>query len=110
MKTILRYLWRDKVDLILWIIITTMLIVYMASGGEKNFTGMLLIVSGYIFYAMFRFGVYTDKWRKAQEGWDQCIKDHQECNETLEEALKTGQQAQDNFEELKRLMDGMVKK
>ena len=75
MKTILRYLWRDKVDLIIFLL-TIAAVVQIGFFG-KDFTPGFAILALYCFGVMHRLGTFTD-----------IIKDQQRQIEELQNANK----------------------
>jgi len=58
MKTILRYLWRDKVDLIMFIL--TIAAVVQVGFIGKDLTPGFAVLALYCFGVMHRIGTFTD--------------------------------------------------
>ena len=59
MKTLLKYLWRSKVDLSIWIFTLTVFFQWFAVGKDLTYSFIIMIL--YVFGVMIRFGVYTDR-------------------------------------------------
>lgn len=59
MKRILKYFWRNKVDLILLVVTVELLVAHFITG--KDFSQFLLIMAGYVCGTIIRVGTLTDK-------------------------------------------------
>jgi len=55
---VIRYLYRDIVDLLMWLVTIGMLVTHFVTG--KDVSGFLWILIFYVFYAMFRLGTFWE--------------------------------------------------
>ena len=58
MPKAIRYLYRDIVDLLMWVVTVGMLVAYLGFGWDTN--GWLWVLVFYMYYAMFRLGTFWE--------------------------------------------------
>jgi len=122
MKTIFRYLTRDKVDLIMFLVTLGFLIRFFILGdfsksgieeqvAEGNHTGWLFVLVGYLFYAMIRFGVFTDRIMKQdQEILSLNLQTQEKNNLIVELVKKYGLKEDDKMKFTQKLNQAFTKK
>lgn len=54
----IRYIYRDIVDMLMWLVTIGMLVAYF--GFNKDTNGFLWVLIFYIYYAMFRLGTFWE--------------------------------------------------
>jgi len=122
MKTIFRYLTRDKVDLIMFLVTLGFLIRFFILGdfsksgieeqvAEGNHSGWLFVLVGYLFYAMFRFGVFTDRiMRQDQEILKLNLQIQDNNKQIVELIQKYGLKETDKMKFTQKLNEAFTKK